>query len=211
MAALAPATGREGRFRSNDVTTNAEDEPRALGVGARMAGRSWNRRSAIIAATGATTAAALTGRAGAQPPGPPRLTANGRLYELHSGRYRVVVAGVAATLLSWQVDRGRYAFEGEELTVPVNEPDRGTALHGLMNFVEWDPVRSRRNSIALRYQLPPHCGYPFSMSFHIEYTVDENGVSSTLVTENTGNTNAPSARRTTPTSQHPPTRSIRSI
>lgn len=59
-----------------------------------------------------------------------------------------------------------------------------------MNFVEWEPVRSRRNSIALRYQLPPHYGYPFSMSFHIEYTVDENGASGTLVAENTGNTHA---------------------
>ncbi|MCI2417595.1 aldose 1-epimerase family protein [Saccharopolyspora sp. K220] len=182
--------------------------------------RRITRRTALATAAGATTAAALTGQAAAQPPSGPQ-TANGRLYEIRSGRQRAVVAGVAATLLSWQVDgkelllthsaddvgegyrgktilpwpnridHGRYTFGGEELQVPINEPERDAALHGLMNFVEWQPVQHRPDKVVLDYLLHPHYGYPFQLAFQIEYAVDASGVRSTLSATNVGRTNAP--------------------
>ncbi|MQA11120.1 MAG: aldose epimerase [Pseudonocardiaceae bacterium] len=148
-------------------------------------------------------------------------TVNGRLYELRHGHQRAVVAGVGATLLSWQVDgveqllthdadvmgegyqgktilpwpnridHGRYTFEGEELQVPINEPDRDTALHGLMSFVEWEPVRHKGNSVTLEYLLHPHYGYPFQLAFQIVFTLDDSGLASTLVTRNVGEGPAP--------------------
>jgi aldose 1-epimerase len=132
-----------------------------------------------------------------------------------------VVAGVAATLLSWQVDgkelllthsaddvgegyrgktilpwpnridHGRYAFGGQELQVPISEPERDAALHGLMNFVEWQPVRHRPDGIVLEYRLHPHYGYPFQLAFRVEYAIDATGVRSTLIAWNIGRTNAP--------------------
>ena len=177
----------------------------------------WSRRTAISAAAGATAAAAMPGTAGARP-APAR---GGGIYEIAAGRHRAVVGGVAATLLSWQVDgaemllthppgtlgegyqgktilpwpnrieKGRYTFGGEELQVPINEPSREAALHGLMSFVEWSPVRHRRDGVVLEYRLPPHYGYPFSLAFEIEYTVDKTGVSSRLTARNVGDTDAP--------------------
>ncbi|WP_433873353.1 aldose 1-epimerase family protein [Saccharopolyspora sp. CA-218241] len=179
-----------------------------------------SRRTAL---TTALTAAGVATAAPAQaaPEQPPSGTAVGRLHELRAGRHRVVVAGVAATLLSWQVDgeevllthgpddpgegyrgktilpwpnridRGRYSFGGRTWQVPITEPSRDTALHGLMNFVEWEPVHHRRDRVVLRYALPPHYGYPFPMLFEAEYAVDDDGVRATVTARNTGRTPAP--------------------
>lgn len=182
--------------------------------------RRFSRRAALVTAAGATTAAALAAPAAARPP-QSAPTANGRLYEIRSGRQRAVVAGVSATLLSWQVDgtemllthdadevgegyqgktilpwpnridHGRYTFDGQELQVPVNEPERDAALHGLMSFVEWQPVEHRRDRVVLEHVLPPTYGYPFQMAFRIEFAVDGSGVRSTLTATNVGRTAAP--------------------
>jgi aldose 1-epimerase len=188
----------------------------------------FTRRAALAAAI-STTAAATTvttaGLAAARPagigPAAGGQTANGRLYEIRSGRQRAVIAGVSATLLSWQVDgvelllthpaddvgegyqgktilpwpnridHGRYTFDGRELQVPINEPKRDAALHGLMSFVEWQPVQHRADRVVLEYLLPPDYGYPFRLAFRIEYTVDATGVRSTLTAKNVGGTDAP--------------------
>ncbi|MGW3469879.1 aldose 1-epimerase family protein [Saccharopolyspora sp. NPDC000995] len=187
--------------------------------------RRFTRREALATAASATTAAALAGHATAQPSGTGgaggRQTANGRMYEIRSGRQRAVIAGVSATLLSWQVDgaemllthtadevgegfqgktilpwpnridHGRYTFGGEELQVAINEPKRDAALHGLMSFVEWQPVRHRADGVVLEYLLPPDYGYPFRLTFRIEYAVDDSGVRSTLSAMNVGDSAAP--------------------
>ncbi|WP_019856337.1 aldose 1-epimerase family protein [Actinopolyspora mortivallis] len=189
----------------------------------------WSRRAALTTLTATTAATALGGRAAAEVgrhgPGAGHgwheQTANGRLYEIRSGRHRAVVAGVAATLLSWRVDgtemllthsaddpgegyqgktilpwpnridRGSYEFGGRELQVPINEPSRQSALHGLMSFVEWEPVRHRRDSVRLRYRSHPRYGYPFHMEFTVDYAVDRHGVRCTLTAENVGREAAP--------------------
>ncbi|KAA5838343.1 aldose 1-epimerase family protein [Saccharopolyspora hirsuta] len=182
--------------------------------------RRFSRRAALATAAGATTAVALAGPAAARPPGGAP-TAVGRLYEIRSGRQRAVIAGVSATLLSWQVDgrelllthgpdevgegyrgktilpwpnridHGRYTFDGQELQVPINEPERDAALHGLMSFVEWQPVAHRADRVELEYLLPPTYGYPFQLAFRIEFAVDGTGVRSTLTAKNVGRTAAP--------------------
>lgn len=184
----------------------------------------------MTTAMGTTAMAALAGTAGARGadgdrgankrPGGAQ-TANGRLYELRSGRQRAVIAGVSATLLSWQldgtellithsadevgggyqgktilpwpnrIDQGRYVFDGQQLQVPINEPSRESALHGLMNFVEWEPVHHQRDRVELEYLLHPQYGYPFLMAFRVEFRLDEHGVTSTLSARNVGSTDAP--------------------
>ncbi|MDR7304130.1 aldose 1-epimerase family protein [Haloactinomyces albus] len=187
--------------------------------------RAWTRRALGTAVLGSTVLAATATGAAAQRPNPSptscERSANGRLHEIRSGRHRVVIAGVAATLLSWQVDgtelllthpaeemgegyqgktilpwpnridRGRYSFDGQELQVPVNEPKRNAALHGLMNFAEWELVEHARDRVVLRSLLYPHYGYPFSLAFEIEYAVTGDGVRSTLIARNAGSTSAP--------------------
>lgn len=186
-------------------------------------GKSWSRRTAITGAAGATALAALSGRATARerPAAAGSWTANGHLYLIGSGPQRAVVAGVAATLLSWQVDgnelllthdadevgegyqgkailpwpnridRGTYSFGGKQLQVPINEPDKQTALHGLMQFVEWRPVLHTDDRVVLEYALPPQYGYPFPMIFRADFSVNDEGVTRTLQAKNAGTTDAP--------------------
>ncbi|WP_338595999.1 aldose 1-epimerase family protein [Saccharopolyspora sp. SCSIO 74807] len=190
------------------------------------AAREFSRRAIGGAAIAAAGAAGLTGlgstTAAAQATrGSDGQTANGRLYELRSGRHSLVVGGVAATVLSWRVDgtemllthapddigegwqgktllpwanridQGRYTFGGEDLQVPINEPDRESALHGLMGFTEWTPVEHHRDRVVLEHLLHPHYGYPFTIAFRIEFTLQGNGFRSTLSARNAGRTDAP--------------------
>jgi len=150
-----------------------------------------------------------------------RQTAVGRLYELEHGNQRAVVAGVSATLLSWQVEGkemllthspdvvgegyqgktivpwpnriedGKYTFEGTEYQVPINEPDRNTALHGLLSFIEWQPVSHRRDSVVLEAQQHPNYGYPFHLVFRIEFSLGRHGLRSELTARNVGDGPAP--------------------
>ncbi|MGH3625637.1 MAG: aldose 1-epimerase family protein [Sciscionella sp.] len=184
-----------------------------------------SRRAALGGALATGAAVTVAGRADAatRSTGPARGRGpNGRVYELRRGGQRAVVAGVAATLLSWRVDgeellfthaadvlgesgyagktllpwcnridHGRYTFDGSELQVPINEPSRDTALHGLMNFVEWDLVSHSSNRVVLEYVQPPSYGYPFQMAFRIEYTVDSTGVGAVLTASNIGSRRAP--------------------
>ncbi|MCA1185670.1 MULTISPECIES: aldose 1-epimerase family protein [unclassified Saccharopolyspora] len=192
----------------------------------------WSRRSLGGAALAAAGAAGLTaaagalpgaGRAAADPPAGAGRSMHGRLYELRSGRHTAVVAGVAATMLSWQVDGtemllthgadelgegwqgktllpwanridgGSYEFGGERLQVPINEPERDCALHGLMGFTEWSPVEHRRDRVVLEHVLPPHYGYPFQLAFRIEFALERGGFRSTLSARNIGSGDAPFA------------------
>lgn len=176
----------------------------------------------VLAAAGAGTVAspAMAGPLRASVEGKPG--PNGRLYEIRRGGQRAVVAGVAASLLSWQVDgeevlfthagdvlgesgyagktllpwcnrieAGSYTFDGAELQVPINEPSRNTALHGLMNFVEWEPVLRRKDRVILRYVQAPSYGYPFHLLFTIQYTMERDGVTCALLAKNIGEMRAP--------------------
>lgn len=184
-----------------------------------------NRRAALGTALAAGTITAAAGTAHATPAGGRRGTeqqsASGRIYELSHHGQTALVGGVAATLLSWQVDgtelllthdpdsvgegyqgktilpwpnridHGTYTFGGTEYTVPINEPDRDTALHGLLSFTEWQPVRHSHDRLVLEIQQHPTYGYPFHLAFRLEYALGDGGVSSALTARNIGNTAAP--------------------
>lgn len=195
-----------------------------------MANGTWSgmsRRAAIGAAVAAGAATTLGGTAAAQAEtaagegGDRRQSASGRLYELAHGNQRALVGGVAASLLSWQVDGtelllthppevvgegyqgktivpwpnriedGRYDFGGATYQVPINEPDRNTALHGLLSFVEWQPVRHRRDSVVLEAHQHPDYGYPFHLLFRIEFSLGRNGLQVALTAANIGSGPAP--------------------
>jgi len=184
-------------------------------VWSRRAAMSTAAGAAALAATSGRAAASAprTGSGGR--------TANGHIYPIGSGPQRVEVAGVAATVLSWRVDgtemllthdaddvgegyqgkallpwpnridQGQYRFAGQDLQVPITEPERQAALHGLMQFVEWQPVLHTSSRVVLEHALPPQYGYPFSLVFRAEFAVDDTGFTRTLRAENVGRTDAP--------------------
>ena len=56
-----------------------------------------------------------------------------------------------AVLVPWpnRVVGGRYVFDGQVHQLPINEPDRGNALHGLAAWADWLPIRCDRSSVTL--------------------------------------------------------------
>ena len=47
-----------------------------------------------------------------------------------------------APLIPWpnRLADGKYRFDGTDYQVAVNEPDKGTAIHGFLRWRSWEPV-----------------------------------------------------------------------
>src|SRR6266498_3971221 len=103
----------------------------------------------------------------------------GRQLELRRGRVRAVVTEVGASLRALEVDglgvvagfprdgmpdasrgqvlipfpnrvdRGRYAFHGRTLELPLDEPDRANAFHGLVRWLNWAPLSSTPSRLVM--------------------------------------------------------------
>ncbi|MFC4585906.1 aldose 1-epimerase family protein [Sphaerisporangium corydalis] len=105
----------------------------------------------------------------------------------------------SGTLLApWpnRVAGGRYTFEGEPFDVPVNEPDRGHALHGLVAFAGWEAVEllaveDDHGFVRLAHTIEPSPGYPFRLALEVRYALGPHGLTTTLTAENTGDRPAP--------------------
>jgi aldose 1-epimerase len=86
---------------------------------------------------------------------------------------------------------GRWTWQGQELQVPVNEPEANAALHGLVVHVEFEVLDATDTAIALGYDLPPTDGYPFPLRITVRYALDDDGISCALTATNTGTEAAP--------------------
>jgi aldose 1-epimerase len=146
----------------------------------------------------------------------------GALHRLSAGPYTAEVSEVGATLESlrhdgrdlllrspddgpmlffrgaivapWpnRIGDGRYTWDGQELQVPVNEIERGNALHGLLSFQAYAPVRRTPEAISLRTILYPTTGYPFTLEVTVEHRLAaDSGLTTTVTARNTGRVDAP--------------------
>ncbi|WP_061293650.1 aldose 1-epimerase family protein [Herbidospora cretacea] len=90
----------------------------------------------------------------------------------------------------------RYVFADECFELPVNEPDRGHALHGFVSDAHWScveftAIEDHRSSAVMTYTLEPHQGYPYRLALTTTYVLDESGLKTTLKAENIGDAPAP--------------------
>ncbi|WP_245966186.1 aldose 1-epimerase family protein [Sphaerisporangium album] len=105
----------------------------------------------------------------------------------------------SGTLLApWpnRLGHGRYTFAGERLEVPVNEPERGHALHGLVSFADWEPAgpphtEDGHASLRLTHTIESSPGYPFLLALQVTHTLGHDGLTTTLTAENVGDRPAP--------------------
>lgn len=99
-----------------------------------------------------------------------------------------------AVLLPWpnRIAGGRYRFDGTDLQLPLSEPAKGNASHGLVRWVRWSPARQDGSSVTLQHDLVPQTGYPFELHLEISYRLDaETGLWVDTEVVNTGRTAAP--------------------
>jgi len=86
---------------------------------------------------------------------------------------------------------GRYTFEGRELQLPLTEPSRGTALHGLSCWDDWSIVEVTPDTAMLVLDIPASPGYPFSLRVTVTYAISDAGLTVTTTALNTGTSSLP--------------------
>lgn len=98
-----------------------------------------------------------------------------------------------AVLVPWpnRLRDGTYEFDGVTYHVPVTEPSRSTALHGLSSWQRWTPVAQSASAVTLELALPPSPGYPFALHTQVTYALSEAGLNVRVQTRNIGTRRAP--------------------
>ncbi|MDQ1740918.1 MAG: aldose 1-epimerase [Pseudonocardiales bacterium] len=150
------------------------------------------------------------------------MTFDGRRYEIAAGPYRAALAEVGASLaglwhdgspvtvesspealppkstgavlLPWpnRIAGGRYSFDGVDYQLPLTEPAKQNASHGLVRFVRWSATSQHRSSVTLAHDLVPQTGYPFELRLEVSYQLAaEEGLRVRATVTNTGRSAAP--------------------
>ena len=98
-----------------------------------------------------------------------------------------------ATLAPWpnRVVDSRYVFESAEYQLPVNEPARGHALHGLVSDLDFELVDQTQNSVTLTTVIEAQEGYPWRMRITTAFCLSDDGLSQSVVAENLSDRRAP--------------------
>ncbi|MCA4131228.1 aldose 1-epimerase family protein [Arthrobacter sp. M4] len=86
---------------------------------------------------------------------------------------------------------GRYGYNGAVHEVPVNEPERGTALHGLVFDKVWKLEGLTADSVELSCPIQSVEGYPFQLRVSVKYALAEDGLHCHVRAVNEGTASAP--------------------
>ena len=146
---------------------------------------------------------------------------SGRQFELRSGDHRAVVVEVGGGLRSYSVDGfdvldgyaedeicsgargmplipwpnrlrdGRYEWDGRQHQLPLTEPPRRNAIHGLCRWLSWECRRQDRDRVVVGVRLHPRPGYEFELDAEIEYRVGPDGLEVTMRGRNLGDATLP--------------------
>jgi aldose 1-epimerase len=119
----------------------------------------------------------------------------------HQGRPLVVGFGAdeempnfrGAFVAPWpnRIADGRYSFDGVDHELPINEPERGTALHGLVFDIPWTLVEHTASAVTLGCTIEPTEAYPFTVALHARFSVGPDGFRTDVTALNTGSRRAP--------------------
>ncbi|MDQ6658585.1 MAG: aldose 1-epimerase family protein [Actinomycetota bacterium] len=98
-----------------------------------------------------------------------------------------------AVLAPWpnRLAGGSYSFGGRPLQLPINEVDRGNALHGLVADRQWTIAEASKTSATLQLRQWPTEGYPFLLDLTLRYALDNGGLTVELAARNNGHHDAP--------------------
>lgn len=103
--------------------------------------------------------------------------------------------GRGQLLMPWpnRIRDGKYSFGGTSYQLPLTEPSRHNASHGLARWVAWTPVSSAPDAVTLGYRLMAQTGYPWSLDLRVTYRLSADGLEVTQSATNLAATAAPYA------------------
>ena len=95
------------------------------------------------------------------------------------GVEEICSSGRGELLAPWpnRIEDGSYEFEGRTHQLPLDEPERRNAIHGLVRWSQWSVAEREPHRAALEHRLYPSPGYPFTLDLRVEYLLTEEGLS----------------------------------
>ena len=97
------------------------------------------------------------------------------------------------SLMPWpnRLRDGRYRFADEDHQLPLTEPDKSNAIHGLTRWANWTADDREADHVTMRHRLYPQPGYPFALELAITYALAEDGLSVRTCATNIGTVPCP--------------------
>lgn len=122
-----------------------------------------------------------------------RLTYQGRNLVVPFDENEVRPGYRGAVLAPWpnRVVDGSYTFDGVDYQLPITEPSRFHALHGLVCWTDWTLEARSDSAVTLRTVIVPSDGYPHRIDVLVSYSLGAEGLTSTVTAENFGASTAP--------------------
>ena len=86
---------------------------------------------------------------------------------------------------------GAYAFRGSEYQLPLSEPEKRNAIHGLVRWDAWRVGERSESEVVMEHDLLAQDGYPFTLHVSARYRLADEGLSVTVRATNAGDEAAP--------------------
>ncbi len=104
------------------------------------------------------------------------------------GADQMSASGRGQVLMPWpnRLQDGTYEFDGRRHQLPLNEPERRNAIHGLVRWATWNAAVQEPHRAVMQYVLHPQPGYPFTLGLSIEYALSAGGLQVRTTATNLG-------------------------
>lgn len=91
-------------------------------------------------------------------------------------------------LVPWpnRIRDGRYEFAGMPQQLPLTEPERQNAIHGLTRWANWTIAERAADGVTMEHLLHPQPGYPHTLRLAVEYRLDSDGLTVRTTATNVG-------------------------
>lgn len=92
------------------------------------------------------------------------------------------------TLIPWpnRLRDGTYEFAGRHHQLPLSEPAKHNAIHGLVRWVNWAVVERAGDRVVMGHVLRPQAGWPFALGLRIAYVLGPAGLLVSTTATNVG-------------------------
>lgn len=102
-------------------------------------------------------------------------------------------SGKGQLLMPWanRIGDGRYVFDDRSYQLPLSEPGRQNASHGLVRWVSWSLGAHTSERVDLHYRLMAQSGYPWTLALHVSFEVSARGLCVSQTATNLASSPAP--------------------
>jgi aldose 1-epimerase len=109
------------------------------------------------------------------------------------GEDQMCTGGRGQLLVPWpnRLRDGRYTFDGATHQLPISEPERMNAIHGLLRWQSWRVAERGEDRVVMEHTLHPRVGYPFALHMAVAYQLSDAGLTSTVTATNIGDRPCP--------------------